>query len=256
MALALSCVSCGAEKKEEFKLVWSDEFDYDGLPDSTKWNYEEGFVRNQEAQYFTKERTENCEVVDGVLHLRALKESFNGANYSSASVITKDKYHFTYGRIEIMAKVPEGVGVWPALWTLGTNIEEKPWPLCGEIDILEFVGHDSEHIHTNIHTKLYNHNLKTNIGMMHKVYNPWEDFHLYAVEWYPERIEWFYDDQLMFTANKKEGDGVEGWPFFEPQYLIMNLAIGGTWGGEKGIDDTIFPCEFAIDYVRIFELIQ
>ncbi len=238
-----------------FTLEWADEFDYNGLPDAEKWGYEEGFVRNNEAQYFTKARIENSEVKDGKLYITAIKESFKDAEYTSASLITKGIKEFTYGRIEISAKVPNGLGVWPALWTLGVNIEQVGWPLCGEIDMLEFVAHDPEHVHFNIHSQKYNHTNKTNIGYIHTVENPWDDFHQYAVEWYPDHINWFYDGEKIFTANKNEGDTVEGWPFEKAaQYLIMNLAIGGTWGGEKGIDDSAFPQSLVIDYARIYKL--
>lgn len=243
------------DDNQTFTLEWSDEFDYNGLPDASKWDYEEGFVRNQEAQYFTKARIENAEVRDGALYITAIKEQYKGAEYTSASVITKGIKEFTYGRIEISAQVPNGLGVWPALWTLGVNIEQVGWPLCGEIDMLEFVGHDPEHVHFNIHSQKYNHTNKTNIGYIHNVESPWDGFHQYAVEWYPDHINWFYDGVKIFTAAKQEGDGVEGWPFEDAaQYLIMNLAIGGTWGAEKGIDDSAFPQALVIDYARIYKL--
>lgn len=260
LIFAASLISAGSNKdqtsineSDDFKLVWSDEFDNDGLPDPEKWNYEEGFIRNQESQYYTVKRLENAEVKDGKLYIRAIKEKYEEAEYTSASLDTKNSHTFTYGRIEVKAKLPHGIGVWPAIWTLGTNIKRVGWPACGEIDILEFVGYDPNHIHANIHTKKYNHMNKNNIGSKFAVNDPWKDFHVYAIEWYPHRIDFFFDDMKYFSCSDT-GEGKAAWPFKNAaQYLKINLAIGGTWGGEEGIDDSIFPQEFVIDYVRIYE---
>lgn len=246
------CVHTG--KAQTFsKLIWSDEFNYEGLPDPKKWGYEEGMVRNNEAQYFTKARIENAHVHKGVLTIEARKEDFKEAKYTSASLITADTKTFTYGRVEIRAKIPMGRGTWPALWTLGSNFREVSWPQCGEIDILENVGFDSLKIHGNIHTEAYNHVLKTNKGNTITVHNPWEDFHVYAVEWYADHIDIFFDDQLYFTYRKESNATNATWPFDKPQYLILNLAIGGAWGGTKGIDNTKFPHQLLIDYVRVYQ---
>ncbi|MDX2444928.1 MAG: glycoside hydrolase family 16 protein [Bacteroidales bacterium] len=239
---------------EKFELVWSDEFNYEGLPDYNKWNHEVGFIRNKEAQYYTEKRVKNAEVKDGKLHIRGIKEKYKGADYTSASLNTKGKHNFTYGRIEVKAKIPHGIGVWPAIWTLGTNIKDLGWPVCGEIDILEFVGYDPTHIHANIHTRKYNHMNGNNIGSKLVVKKPWEDFHVYAIEWYPDHIDFFFDDIKYFSCSDP-GEGVDAWPFKDAaQYLLINLAIGGSWGGEQGIDDSIFPQEFIFEYVRIYEI--
>ncbi|MDR3246305.1 MAG: glycoside hydrolase family 16 protein, partial [Prevotellaceae bacterium] len=126
----------------KWELIWSDEFNYSGLPNSRKWNYEEGFVRNREAQYYTKARLENAKVENGELVITARKEAYDAASYTSASINTRGKFEFQGGRIEVRAKLPEGRGVWPAIWTLGTNINKVGWPVCGEIDIMEFVGYE------------------------------------------------------------------------------------------------------------------
>ena len=234
------------------KLVWSDEFNVNGLPDPQKWGYEEGMVRNNEAQYYTKNRRENARVENGNLIITAIKEPFKGGKYTSASINTKAKYEFTRGRIEVRAKLPGGRGVWPAIWTLGTNINKVGWPTCGEIDIMEFVGYEPGMVYANVHTKDYNHTKGTGRGGSLKFDKVSEDFHIYAVEWLNDRMDFFFDDKLYYSCTKK-GEGIGEWPFDAPQYLMINLAIGGAWGGKQGIDDSIFPVEFKIDYVRIYD---
>jgi beta-glucanase (GH16 family) len=234
------------------KLIWSDEFDYSGLPDPQKWGYEKGFVRNNEAQYYTSERLKNARVEDGKLIITACKEEYEGAHYTSASINTKGKYEFTRGRIEVKAKLPHGKGTWPAIWTLGKNIGEVGWPACGEIDIMEFVGFEPDVVYANVHTKDYNHTKGTGRGGKIITPRPYEDFHIYAVEWYNDRLDFYFDDQKYFTCMKK-GEGIGEWPFDAPQYLLINLAIGGAWGGQKGIDDSIFPMEYQVEYVRIYQ---
>ncbi|MDI9384441.1 MAG: glycoside hydrolase family 16 protein [Verrucomicrobiota bacterium] len=237
----------------DWQLVWSDEFDRPGLANPEKWNYEEGFIRNREAQYYTKARLENAEVEDGRLVIQAIKEDFKTAKYTSASLHTWGKAAWTYGRIEVRAKLPQGRGVWPAIWTLGTNRREVGWPACGEIDIMEFVGFDPNTVHVNVHTRDLNHNKGNNRGAKHKVERPpFEDFHVYALEWFEDRMEFYFDETKIFTFTKEPG-GEGTWPFDKPQYLILNLAIGGAWGGQQGIDDTIFPQRYEIDYVRVYQ---
>jgi len=249
--------SCQTKKESQStgtkKLVWSEEFDYTGLPDSTKWQYEEGLIRNGEAQYYTRARLKNTQVENGILTITAHKEDFEGSSYTSASINTKGLYEFTNGRIEVRAKLPEGRGTWPAIWTLGTNIDKVDWPQCGEIDIMEFVGFDSNKVYANVHTGDYNHAKGTGRGGSITVEKPFADFHIYAVEWYPDSMNFYFDDEKYFTCISKK-EGVGEWPFFEPQYLLINMAIGGSWGGTKGIDDSIFPVNYQIDYVRIYSL--
>ena len=252
----------------EWKLVWSDEFDKPGLPDPAKWDYETGFIRNNEQQYYTRQRKENARVEDGMLIIEARKEQWKNdtydpaasrgrrsrefADYTSASLNTLGKASWTYGRIEVRAKLPMGRGTWPAIWTLGTNRREARWPACGEIDIMEFVGFEPAVIHANIHTKKYNHALGTGKGDKINIADASEAFHVYAIEWEADRIDFFVDDQKYFTF-RNEGTGDDVWPYDKDQYLILNLAIGGSWGGQKGIDDSIFPQRYAIDYVRVYQ---
>ena len=229
--------------------VWQDEFDRDGLPDRSRWDYEVGFIRNNERQYYTRDRLENARVENGVLVIEARRERFQGADYTSASLTSRASW--TYGRIEVRAKLPRGRGTWPAIWTLGTNIREVGWPQCGELDIMEHVGFDAGRIHANIHTRAYNHVQGTGKGNSIVVSSPDTEFHVYSAAWTPERVEFFVDGQRYFTFAKEPG-GDNVWPFDKPQYLILNLAIGGSWGGQRGIDDAAFPTRYEIDYVRVY----
>ncbi|MBN1124785.1 MAG: DUF3472 domain-containing protein [Sedimentisphaerales bacterium] len=236
----------------QWKLTWYDEFDYTGLPNPDKWDYEVGFIRNQEKQYYTKARAENARIEDGMLIIEGRKEKYDKADYTSASIHTWGKQHFLYGRIEVRAKLPTGRGTWPAIWMLGINRRELGWPACGEIDIMENVGFDPDTIHANIHTRAYNHMRGTNKGNRIKADKPYEKFHVYAVEWYEDHMDFFLDGTKYFSfAN--EGTGNDVWPYDKPHYLILNLALGGSWGGQKGLDDSIFPQKYYIDYVRFYQ---
>ncbi len=236
----------------DWELVWSDDFDYQGLPDPKRWGYEVGYQRNDERQYYTEGRAENARVEDGTLIITARKEPYEGFDYTSASLQTQGTASWQYGRIEVRAKLPTGTGMWPAIWMLGMNIDEVDWPASGEIDIMENVGYDPNVIHANIHTEAYNHLLGTNKGNRLTVPRPFEDFHVYAVEWFADHIDFFVDDTQYFTFEN-EGRGAATWPFDQPFYLIINAAIGGSWGGQQGIDDDIFPQEYVIDYVRVYQ---
>ena len=240
---------------KEKELIWSDEFDYTGKPDTQKWNYEIGYIRNNERQHYCK-REKNARVENGYLVIEAHNDSavIDGEirPVSSASLITRGKEEWQYGRIEVKAKVPKSLGSWPAIWMLGANINEVGWPACGEIDIMEHVGFDPEMIHTNVHTKAYNHSIGTNKGKATPVDQPYNDFHVYAIEWDQEKIDFFIDQTKVFTFEN-EHKGVEEWPFDQPFYLILNLAIGGSWGGHQGVDLDQLPQQYLIDYVRVYQ---
>jgi beta-glucanase (GH16 family) len=173
------------------------------------------------------------------------------AEYTSASLTTRGKASWTYGRIEVRAKLPKGRGTWPAIWTLGTN-REAGWPACGEIDIMEFVGYDPNVVQAHVHTGKYNHVKNTAKGASITLPDVSEAFHVYAVEWDKEHMDFYVDGQKYFTFNN-EGTGRDAWPYDQDQYLLLNLAIGGAWGGAKGIDDAIFPQRYYIDYVRVYQ---
>ena len=260
IVLVALVVLAGPARADDWELVWSDEFAIDGRPDPSKWGHEEGFIRNHEAQYYTPE---NARVERGLLVIEARKEHLTGrpgrrgrgpaeANYTSASLTTKGKAEWAHARIEVRAKLPTGRGTWPAIWMLGRDIDKVGWPKCGEIDVMENVGFDPDLIHFNVHTELYNHVRKTNKGASLKVEKPYADFHVYAVEWTPKTMEFSVDGRKAFTF-KNEGTGAAAWPFDRPHFLILNVAIGGDWGGQKGIDDAIFPQRMEVDYVRVYQ---
>ena len=231
---------------DERKLVWSDEFNYSGKPDPQKWNYEIGYIRNDEKQYYSQ-REENVRVEDGYLVIEARNDSavIDGEKrpVSSASLITRGKAEWQYGRIEVKAKVPKSLGSWPAIWMLGKNINQVGWPECGEIDIMEHVGYDPEVIHTNVHTEAYNHSIGTSKGKATPIEQPYNDFHVYAIEWNEQKIDFFIDQKKVHTFEN-ENKGVEEWPFDQPFYLILNLAIGGSWGGQQGVDLNQLPQQY------------
>jgi beta-glucanase (GH16 family) len=242
-----------AASTNEWKLVWADEFEVAGTPDPERWTYEEGLVRNREQQFYTRDRRENARVADGRLIIEARKESFtNRADYTSASLITKGRAAWAHARVEVRAKLPRGRGVWPAIWMLGVNEKRAGWPACGEIDIMEYVGFNPDTIHANVHTRKYNHVKRNGKGSTLEVPKPFEDFHVYAVEWDARRMDFFVDGRRYFTYEN-EGTGPDAWPFDQPHYLILNLALGGTWAGQRGIDDSIFPQRMEIDYVRVYQ---
>jgi beta-glucanase (GH16 family) len=256
--------------QEKWELVWSDEFNYQGLPDAEKWGYEKGFVRNKEQQYYTNSRKKNVRVENGSLVIEAHKENFPNAdylmestqddwkysrktsNYTSAAITTQETVFWTYGKIEVRAKLPKGRGIWPAIWMLGINIHDVTWPLCGEIDIMENVGFDPNVIHTTVHTSKFNHALGTQSGDQITLLDPHEKFHIYGIEWFSDRIDFFVDRTKVFTFSN-DGSGVEAWPFFKPQYLLLNVAVGGGWGGIQGVDPLIFPQRMTVDYVRVYQ---
>lgn len=254
--LALSCLlACNpplspqTTKGASGTLAWEDQFDGRGLPDPSRWDYEVGLIRNNELQYYTRGRQANARVEDGTLVIESHKEAYESAAYTSASLTSRASW--TYGRIEVRAKLPKGRGTWPAIWMLGTNIREVGWPMCGEIDIMEHVGFDPGRIHANIHTRAYNHVQGTNKGNSLLISQPDEQFHVYGAVWTPNGIDVLVDGQRYFTFAKEPG-GDAVWPFDKPQYLILNLAIGGSWGGQQGIDELAFPTRFLIDYVRVY----
>ncbi|MCF8260035.1 MAG: glycoside hydrolase family 16 protein [Melioribacteraceae bacterium] len=234
-------------------LVFSDEFNYSGLPDPDKWGYDEGGSGwgNDEEQYYTRERIENAKVENGILTITAIKEEYSGNQYTSARLVTAGKGDWLYGRIEVRAKIPRAVGTWPAIWMLPTDWVYGGWPSSGEIDIMEHVGWDPKVVHGSVHTALYNHKIGTQKSGQIVVDDPFDEFHVYRIDWFADRIEFYLDDNNYYTfynENKTEGE----WPFDQEFHLILNIAIGGAWGGIQGIQDESFPQKMEIDYVRIY----
>ena len=238
---------------QQRSLVWSDEFNYTGLPDSSKWTAETGGHGwgNNELQYYTSGRLENARVGNGVLTIEARKENKEGMKYTSARLITRQKAEWKYGRIDVRAKLPRGLGTWPAIWMLGAT---KPlrWPDDGEIDIMEHVGYDHGVVHASVHTRKYHHSINTQKTSKINIPDVSENFHVYSVEWNADSVKMLVDDKVFFTFSN-ERSGYEAWPFDNPMFLILNVAVGGNWGGAKGVDETIWPRSMEVDYVRVYQ---
>ncbi|HJS54927.1 MAG TPA: glycoside hydrolase family 16 protein [Chitinophagaceae bacterium] len=235
--------------------VWADEFTTDGVPDPVRWGYDIGGNGwgNNEMQYYTDGL--NSSVTGGILRIAARKETFGGRNYTSSRMITKNKGDWLYGRFEIKAKLPRGRGTWPALWMLPTDWTYGNWPNSGEIDIMEHVGYDQNRVHITVHTKAFNHTLGTQKGNNTIVGTASDEFHRYRVDWATYGIRGYIDDQLIFEFMN-QGGGSDYWPFDNRFHLLMNIAVGGSWGGIQGIDDTIFPATMEVDYVRVYKFIK
>jgi beta-glucanase (GH16 family) len=250
---SLLLFSCNNSKKDVLKLVWSDEFNYTGLPDSTKWGYDIGGHGwgNQELEFYTGKRPENARVENGNLVIEARKETWQGMNFTSARLVTKGKAEWQYRKIEVRAKLPKGRGTWPAIWMLGATTPLK-WPDDGEIDIMEHVGFHQGYIHGSIHCKKYYHSIGTQKSDTIQVPDCSENFHVYAMEWNKDSINVSVDGNVYFSfAN--EHSGYDAWPFDNKMYLLLNIAVGGGWGGQQGVDETIWPQRMEVDYVRVYQ---
>jgi beta-glucanase (GH16 family) len=259
LGIALLALSLGAEPAADpptWHLVWADNFSTDGAPNSSKWTYERGYIRNHEAQFYTEARRENARIEDGHLIIQARHDELplpNGkvAPITSAAIETRDKASWKYGRIEVRAKIPRGRGTWPAIWMMPQD-DSAGWPACGEIDIMENVGFEPNLIHQTIHTKAANwphHNAHTTIT---PVSNLADGYHTYTMQWDADSMQMFIDDQKTFEfANPHTGKAE--WPFDKPFYLILNLAIGGEWGAQKGIDPHLLPCQMDVNWVHVYQ---
>ena len=250
--------SCSADETQTVtqftELVWQDEFDTDGAPDSSIWGYEIGTGDNgwgnRELQYYT-DRTENITVQNGVLIISAKEESFEGSNYTSARISTKGKFEQKYGRFEARIRLPYGQGLWPAFWMLGADIDTNPWPACGEIDIMENAGSKPTEVSGAVHGPGYSGG-----APILKKYNLENDrfdtgFHIFGIEWGPEYINYYVDDVLY---NQITPDDVTGeWVFDNgPFFIIINLAVGGLFDGPPNAE-TVFPQTMLVDYVRVYK---
>ena len=247
----------------DWNLIWSDEFGGTSL-DQSKWNilrWRPGWVNN-ELQAYT-ERDTNIYLENGNLVLRALIEpgyfdsdyqgsSYN-ADYTSGRINTSGKFSPTYGRVDIRAKLPSGRGSWPAIWMLGESISTVGWPNCGEIDIMEHVGFDSGIIHGSIHTEDFNHMNNTQKSGSTVVSTATDSFHVYSLEWTPDYLRYLVDESPFFFVYNNSGGDISQWPFDSPHFIILNLAIGGDWGGIQGIDPSKFPMKMLVDFVKVFK---
>jgi beta-glucanase (GH16 family) len=235
-----------------YTLVWNDEFDKQNI-DLTKWEHEVNGDGggNNELQFYTARPT-NSFIENGHLVIKALSENYQNRSFTSARIRSKNKGDWLYGRIEASAKVPTGRGTWPAIWMLPTDWEYGGWPMSGEIDIMEHVGYDQNVVHGSIHTKAYNHVIGTQKTAKLTIPTATSAFHVYAVEWFEDRID-FYIDTIKYFSFKNENKSWEYWPFNKRFHIILNLAVGGNWGGAQGIDPSAFPAQMEIDYVRVYK---
>ncbi|MEO0899730.1 MAG: family 16 glycosylhydrolase [Bacteroidota bacterium] len=237
-----------------YDRVWADEFDEPGAVNSANWTHELGASGwgNEELQYYT-DRTDNSYVEDGRLVIEAKKESFDGAPYTSARLISANKQTFAFGRVDIRAILPEGQGIWPALWMLGTNIGTVGWPACGEIDIMELVGHEPGTVHGTAHWGPQGQGFSNFKGASKSLLGGEkfsEEYHVFSIEWESNSITWFMDDEPYFNLTPSTVNGA--YPFNAPFFFIFNIAVGGRWPGYPD-GTTQFPQKMYVDYIRVFQ---
>lgn len=227
-------------------LVWSDEFNTDGAPDPAKWGYDIGTGDNgwgnAESQYYTS-RSQNVSIANGILKITAIKENYSGSAYTSTRMLTKDKFVFKYGKIEVSAKLPSGGGTWPAIWMLGNNAGSVGWPACGEIDIMEHKGNEPGKIYGTVHHP--NHSGGNADGGTVMIQNETTAFHKYTMDWSPTLIRFYVDDQLFYSFNSAGNTA-----FDHDFFVILNFAMGGHFGG--AIDPAFNSASLEIDYVRVY----
>lgn len=233
-------------------LIFSDEFDSDGSPDSTKWGYDIGTGNNGwgngESQYYTN-RLENVKIENGYLKITAKAESYEGSNYTSARLLTKGKFDFTYGRVDIRAKLPEGEGTWTALWLLGSNITTVGWPACGEIDIMEHWGHIPGEVSSATHTpSCYGGCGSARVGVT-DIDDYATEFHVYSLEWNENELRFLIDDNYLYSYNPSNKNS-DTWPFDKPHFIIMNIAMGSSY---HTVDPNFVSATMQIDYVRVYQ---
>lgn len=232
-------------------LVWADEFNADTL-NTGNWSYElgAGGWGNNELQYY---REDNTSLVDGNLVITAKKQSFGGSDYTSSRLVTKGKKFFKFGRIDIRAALPEGQGLWPALWMLGSNIDAVNWPACGEIDIMELTGNLPNRVVGTVHygADLSSHQYKSQSKYLTGGANFQDEFHVFSINWVADKIEFLVDDVIYHTITPADLDGAT-YPFNKNFFFIFNVAVGGTFPGNPD-DSTPFPQHMIVDYVRVFQ---
>ena len=264
LGIFISTIHCTQKTEEDGtsidKLIWSDEFDGDFI-DTTKWKFETGDHGwgNNEWQDYQPQGSDNVEVKDGTLRITARKTGPGQrvGDYTSARINSRES--FLYGRIEIRAKMPEykGPGLWPALWMLGENISELGWPLCGEIDLMEYISSKPDSVLMTIHSEANNHMNGTQLSSgFVPLTNIEEEFNIFGLLWEEDRLIFYVNgpENVLLTINRPEEYNQENWPFDKPHYFLMNIAVGGNLGGLEGVDDSIFPATMEVDYVRVYAL--
>lgn len=234
-------------------LVWSDEFDGSALKTSN-WNYDVGDGcpncgwGNNELEYYTA--GDNATVTNGNLIIEARKESKNGKNYTSTRLQSLGKQSFKFGRIDIRAKMPKGQGIWPALWMLGDNFPTAGWPACGEMDILELLGHEPSKMYSTIHFKRGTGSVNISSNLTHTA-SLSEEYHVYSLDWSTDKMRFLFDDKLVREFTVADLGGAT-YPFNEKFFFIINLAVGGNWPGSPNAT-TYFPQWLFVDYVRVYQ---
>jgi beta-glucanase (GH16 family) len=245
----------------DYTLVWSDEFDANGPPDPNKWGYDtywnpQGWW-NEELQYYADARAKNARVENGRLIIEAHREPVpksqfpdtGGQDFTSARLFTRNKASWLYGYIEVRAKLPCGRGLWPAIWTMPEGRHD--WPDDGEIDIMEYYGHDPETFHATVHTLDRNHVNGRSVGSRYRVANACGGYHIHGLHWTREKISMSVGGTVYHTVER-ESDDPAVWPFTRPHHLILNIAVR-NWIGENGIDENAFPARMEVDYVRVYQ---
>jgi len=242
-----------------WEVVWADEFERPGPPDPAKWSHETGGSGwgNRELQFYTGNRAENARVENGRLIIEARREQWQDKSYTSARLNSRQAWK--YARVEARARLPRGRGTWPAVWMLPSagTYGKGGWPDNGEIDIIEHVGFDPGVIHGTVHTRAYNHVARTQRGAQTIVADAQDAFHVYAIEWTPAAITAFVDGTRYFTFENERLTSAQAdwrqWPFDTDFKLLVNLAVGGNWGGQKGVDESIWPQRLELDYIRVLQ---
>ncbi|WP_421805080.1 glycoside hydrolase family 16 protein [Flagellimonas sp.] len=260
LVFAIALLGCETDDQQTVarftELTLSEEFDTDGQPNPSIWGYEIGTGENgwgnQELQYYTN-RSDNVTVQNGVLLITAREESFEGSAYTSARLITKDKFEQRYGRFEARIRLPYGQGIWPAFWMLGADIDENPWPGAGEIDIMEYRGQEPTVLIGSMHGPGYS--AGEAISKEYELTNDRFDtgFHIFGIEWGPEYVNFYVDDVLYNQITPEDVPGP--WVFNKPFYILMNVAVGGTFVGSPD-EETVFPQTMLVDYVRVYKELE
>lgn len=251
----LLLINCSTDEKQTVttmtQLVMEENFDTNGAPNSSIWGYDIGGNGwgNNELQYYT-DRPENIVVENGVLKITARQESYMGSGFTSARILTKGKFQQKYGRIEARIKLPWGKGLWPAFWMLGADIDTNSWPACGEIDIMEYLGNDPTTVLGTVHGPGYSggESISKSYSLTNSRFDT--DFHVFGIEWGETYLNYYVDGVLYNQVTPEDVTGE--WVFNKPFFIILNMAVGGNLPGSPN-QDTVFPQEMLVDYVRVYQ---
>ncbi len=241
-----------------YHLIWADEFNTDGPPDPKNWSFDTQANRERwwhdEAQYYSANRPENARVENGHLVIEARHEDMSdmpdsgGQNYSSARLQSKGKAEWTYGFFDIRAKLPCGVGQWPAIWMIG----DGQWPQTGEIDIMEEIGFEPTTIYGTLHST-YSESAHVHQGSKLDIPTLCTAFHNYQADWTPQGLTLLVDGKAYYHLDRPANSDEAHYPFTTPEFMLLNVAVGGGWGGQHGIDNAALPAQMQVDYVRVYQ---